>query len=163
MRRSMRKRCTRSSATSSAGRASRRRASSTSRWRRRSTPVPDIRIDPLSGHKVVVAAERATRPGAQFSAQAPPPIDPATDPFAEGNEDRTPPEVWANRPGGGPADSPGWIVRAVPTLSPAVSPDAGAPEPDARPDLFGAQPAAGAHEVIVNGPQAVGALAELPV
>jgi UDPglucose--hexose-1-phosphate uridylyltransferase len=125
--------------------------------------MADIRIDPLSGHKVIVAAERATRPGADFSAQAPPAIDPETDPFAEGHEDRTPPEVWADRPGGGPPDTPGWVVRSVPNLYPAVTPGAAAPEPDARPDLFGARPAAGAHEVIVNGPQPVGALAELPV
>jgi len=70
--------------------------------------------------------------------------------------------VWANRPGGGPPDSPGWIVRSVPNLYPAVIPDAAEPGPDARPDLFGAQAGRGAHEVIVNGPQPVGALAELP-
>jgi UDPglucose--hexose-1-phosphate uridylyltransferase len=124
--------------------------------------VPEIRIDPLTGGKVIVAAERATRPGGLAHAQAPPPIDTETDPFAEGHEDRTPPEVWANRPDGGPPDSPGWLVRSVPNLYPALTADAAAPAPEARPDLFGAQPATGAHEVIVNGPQPVGALAELP-
>jgi UDPglucose--hexose-1-phosphate uridylyltransferase len=125
--------------------------------------MPEIRIDPLSGHKAIVAAERATRPGGGFSAEAPPPIDVAGDPFAEGHEDRTPPELWANRPGGGPPDGPGWIVRSVPNLYPALTADAAEPEPEARPDLFGAQPARGGHEVIVNGPQPVGALAELGV
>src|SRR4029077_12694274 len=37
------------------------------------------------------------------------------------------------------------------------------PAPDALPDLFTAQPARGAHEVIVNAPQSVTSLAELPV
>jgi len=125
--------------------------------------LPEIRIDALTGHKSIVAAERATRPGGGFSAQPPPPIDPETDPFAEGHEDRTPPEVWANRPRGGPPDSPGWIVRSVPNLYPAVTADPAEPQAEARPDLFGAQPGRGSHEVIVNGPQPVGALGELPV
>ncbi len=124
--------------------------------------MPEIRIDPVSGLRVIVAAERAERPGAWFAVSARPPIDPDADPFREGNEDRTPPEVYALRPGGGPADSPGWRVRAVPNLYPALSAAGPEPEPSAKPDLFAAQRAAGAHEVIVNGPQSVGALAELP-
>ena len=124
--------------------------------------MPELRIDPLSGHKVIVAAGRAARPGAQWRAEAPPAIEPESDPFAEGNEARTPPELWADRPGGGRADSTGWRVRAVPNLYPALSDDGPEPEPSANPDLFSAQRAAGAHEVIVNGPQSVGALAELP-
>src|SRR5204863_526094 len=39
---------------------------------------------------------------------------------------------------------------------------AAAPSEDANPDLFSARAATGAHEVIVNGPQPVGALAGLP-
>jgi UDPglucose--hexose-1-phosphate uridylyltransferase len=54
-------------------------------------------------------------------------------------------------------------VRVVPNLYPALAPDGAAPPPDALPDLFTAQPAAGAHEVIVNAPQPVTSLAELPV
>ena len=51
------------------------------------------------------------------------PIDVERDPFAEGHEDRTPPELYAVRPGGGPvADSPGWTVRVVPNLYPALTP-----------------------------------------
>lgn len=125
--------------------------------------MPEIRVDPLSGHRVILAAQRATRPGAMaWSAEPAPPIDPAGDPFAEGHEDRTPPEVWADRPGGGAPDTPGWRVRSVPNLYPVLAPDAPDPEPAAKPDLYTAHPARGAHEVIVNGPQPVGALAELP-
>jgi UDPglucose--hexose-1-phosphate uridylyltransferase len=51
---------------------------------------------------------------------------PSSDPFAEGHEDRTPPELYAVRPGGGPADSPGWTVRVVPNLYPALTPADGA-------------------------------------
>jgi UDPglucose--hexose-1-phosphate uridylyltransferase len=127
--------------------------------------MPEVRIDPLSGHKTIVAGERSRRPGGEPRCSAPEPIDAALDPFAEGNEGKTPPEVYAVRPGGGPPDTPGWTVRVVPNLYPALTPpDAERPaiEPEARPELFAAQPAVGWHEVIVNGPQAVQSLAELP-
>jgi UDPglucose--hexose-1-phosphate uridylyltransferase len=163
--------------------------------------LPEIRVDPLSGHKTIVAGERSRRPGGEPRCVAPDPIDVAGDPFAEGHEDRTPPELYAVRPQGGPPDSPGWRVRVVPNLYPALTPapvqrdpaDGGTPSipnlptpdrpsstlgreghpedarrtPDphaeARPDLFTAVPATGTHEVIVNAPQSVYSLAELPV
>jgi UDPglucose--hexose-1-phosphate uridylyltransferase len=42
-------------------------------------------------------------------------------PFCEGHEDRTPPEVFALRPGGGEPDSGGWQTRVVPNLYPALA------------------------------------------
>ncbi len=134
--------------------------------------MPELRIDPLSGHRTIVAGERSRRPGGEPTCAPADPIDPAADPFAEGHEDRTPPELYALRPGGGPADSPGWRVRVVPNLYPALDPAGdgpAAPEPPAElgargaPDLFTSLPATGAHEVIVNGPQSVLSLAEMPV
>src|SRR5271156_1298483 len=136
--------------------------------------MPEIRIDPLSGHKTIVAGERSGRPGGEPTCALPEPIDVERDPFAEGHEDRTPPELYALRPGGGPPNSPGWTVRVVPNLYPALTP---AEDPDnaagtgdgnaagaetaqaeiaaeparGRPELFTALPATGAHEVIVNG------------
>ncbi len=126
--------------------------------------MPEVRVDPLSGLRAIVAAERATRPGSGVASGVAPaePIDPERDPFAEGHEDRTPPEVFALRPGGGGPDTPGWRVRVVPNLYPALSDDGEAPGPDARPDLFAATAATGAHEVIVNAPQPVMSLADLP-
>lgn len=124
--------------------------------------MAEVRIDPLSGSRAIVTEERAGRPGGGLAPVTPaPPIDPADDPFAEGHEDRTPPELHAVRPGGGPADGPGWSVRVVPNRWPAL--DRGAPEPApfARPDLFAAVPARGAHEVIVNAPDPVSSLADL--
>jgi UDPglucose--hexose-1-phosphate uridylyltransferase len=123
--------------------------------------MPEIRIDPLSGQRAIVAAGRATRPGSGLHSRPSPTLDPTEDPFAEGHEDRTPPELYAVRSDGGPPDSPGWRVRVVPNRYPAVEPD---PEPataTADPDLFWAGPARGAHEVIVNAPDAVASLGEL--
>lgn len=122
-------------------------------------------MDPLTGLRTIVAAARATRPGGGLRAGPAAPIERERDPFAEGHEDRTPPELHAVRPGGGAPDTPGWSVRVVPNLYPALSPDAGGapPAPDAHPDLFFAEPALGAHEVIVNGPESVSSLADLTV
>jgi len=131
--------------------------------------VRELRIDPLSGHRTIVAGERSRRPGGEPRCEPPEPIDPASDPFAEGHEDRTPPELYAVRPGGGPADSPGWTVRVVPNLYPALMPADTpadrdpAPEVRGQPELLASLPATGAHEVIVNGPQPVLSLAELPL
>ncbi len=153
--------------------------------------MPEIRIDPLSGQRTIVADERSRRPGGAPTCTPPPPIDRESDPFADGAEARTPPELFALRPPGSVPDSPGWSVRVVPNLYPALSPagehegddrgsrgganqgvgdgSAGAAErptsvraaPSAS-ELFSSVPAQGAHEVIVNGPQAVTGLAQLP-
>ena len=69
---------------------------------------------------VAIAPARAQRPGASTR----PGLGPATEdelrscPFCEGREQRTPPESFALRPGGGEPDTPGWSVRVVPNLYP---------------------------------------------
>jgi UDPglucose--hexose-1-phosphate uridylyltransferase len=141
--------------------------------------LPELRLDPLTGLRAIIAGERASRPGAFSSKIAErTPIDPEQDPFAEGNEDRTPPEVWALRPDGGAPNTPGWSVRVVPNLYPALAPDPDAShslaaEADAAagedpmrsgrgmPQLFVTRPAVGAHEVIINSPKPVTALVDL--
>jgi UDPglucose--hexose-1-phosphate uridylyltransferase len=125
--------------------------------------LPEIRIDPLTGQRAIIAGDRAGRPGGELSAAPAPALDPASDPFAEGHEDRTPPEVYAVRPGGGGPDTPGWSVRVVPNLYPALSRESEGPERDAHEDLFWSGPARGAHEVIINSPQPVTSLSELSV
>jgi UDPglucose--hexose-1-phosphate uridylyltransferase len=129
-----------------------------------------LRIDPLTGLRTIVAGDRAIRPGGGMHADPRPPLDPETDPFREGHEDRTPPEVFALRPHGGAANTPGWLVRVVPNLYPALAPPAGAaPSPGedplasgrGEPELFPTRTAEGAHEVIVNGPRPVASLREL--
>jgi UDPglucose--hexose-1-phosphate uridylyltransferase len=131
--------------------------------------LPELRLDPVSGLRTIVAGERAGRPGGEFTVEPRPPVDADGDPFLEGHEERTPPEVHALRPGGGAPDTPGWLVRVVPNLYPALgdaeTESAAPPDPLAEgrghPELFSARPAVGAHEVIVNTPQALGSLAEL--
>jgi UDPglucose--hexose-1-phosphate uridylyltransferase len=130
--------------------------------------LPEIRLDPLSGLRTIVAGDRAGRPGGGFAVEARPAVDPENDPFLEGHEDRTPPELHALRPGGGGPDTPGWLARVVPNLYPALGAVGdGAPPEDplaagrGQPALFSARPATGAHEVIVNSPRPAASLAEL--
>ncbi|MBV9916004.1 MAG: GNAT family N-acetyltransferase, partial [Solirubrobacterales bacterium] len=46
--------------------------------------APEIRIDPLTGLRAIVAGARADRPGGELRATPAPELDPAEDPFAEG-------------------------------------------------------------------------------
>jgi UDPglucose--hexose-1-phosphate uridylyltransferase len=124
--------------------------------------LPELRIDPLTGLRVIVAGDRGSRPGAFLDVTPRAPIDPESDPFAAGHEDRTPPEVYALR------DNGSWRVRVVPNLYPALSEnDAGDAGSDplaagrGEPDLFASRPAHGSHEVVVNAPDPVTSLAEL--
>jgi UDPglucose--hexose-1-phosphate uridylyltransferase len=79
----------------------------------------------------------------------------------------TPPETYAVRPHGGPPDSPGWVVRAVPNKYPVLTPngDEGPADPlehgQGDPPLFVSGPAHGAHEVIVHAPEHIASLADL--
>jgi UDPglucose--hexose-1-phosphate uridylyltransferase len=145
---------------------------------------PEVRIDQLTGLRTVLAPGRAERPDAFAPVPATPRPDAAeTCPFCEGREDRTPPEVWAERPGGGGADTPGWVTRSVPNLYPVLADGetevastpaahesglASAIDPlhastrGSEPDLFAAEPASGAHEVVVHLPEHLTTLASLP-
>jgi UDPglucose--hexose-1-phosphate uridylyltransferase len=131
--------------------------------------VPEVRIDPINGLRVLVADDRNGRPNAQPQFPELDPIDSATDPFAEGNESETPPEVWADRPGDSPPNGPGWRVRSVPNKFPALdqsladSGELGDPLGAQRgmPDLHVKGPAHGIHEVIINAPGPVSCLGDL--
>ena len=122
--------------------------------------MSEIRIDPVTGQRAIVAEARAARPGGGLDGDAQH-ADPPQDPFAEGNEASTPPELYAVRPADSAPDTPGWRVRVVPNLYPALDPAAEDPPPSENPDLFWSGPARGAHEVIVNAPQPVSSLADL--
>ena len=108
----------------------RRRRSSTPTSTATCTEVPQVRVDPLTGLKSIIAGDRADRPGGGLRACAPDiAIDPEHDPFLarprgpHAARGRTP-----SAPGGGAPDTPGWTVRVVPNLYPALDPAARTPE-----------------------------------
>lgn len=122
--------------------------------------APEIRIDQLTGLRTILAPGRAGRPHG-FGRAAADEKGAEGCPFCEGSEGKTPPEVYAVRPEGGAPDTPGWTSRVVPNLYPALGEGDDEPRADSNPELFASRPAIGGHEVIVNAPEHVTAMAEL--
>ncbi len=75
----------------------------------------------------------------------------------------TPPEVFALRPTGGPANSPGWSLRVIPNKFPVVqgASGQGGGTSSAR-ELLPAEQATGVHEVVIETPRHVTTIAALP-
>jgi UDPglucose--hexose-1-phosphate uridylyltransferase len=109
------------------------------------------------GRWVIISTERARRP----SDFPPRPVARRGGPcvFCAGQEDNTPPEVWALRHGG-PDNGGGWQVRVVPNKFPALRIE-GELEP-AGEGLYDRMNGVGAHEVIIEAPEHDTALDRLP-
>ena len=127
--------------------------------------MPDFRQNILTGDWVIIAEDRAGRPGAFAAQQA---IDDDRDcPFCVGNEHTTPSETFALRDTNTAANTPGWQVRFVPNRYPAISPLlenlAPHPWPDALHPSFPSFPAIGIHEVIIESPRHIQSPVELSV
>ena len=111
--------------------------------------MPDLRQDPITGRWVIIATDRSKRP----NDYSPHPVsleEPRNCPFCEGNEKKTPPEVFSCRARGNP-NEPGWTVRVVPNKFPALRLQ-GTPE-QAIHGLYHSMNGVGAHEVIVESPE----------
>jgi len=120
--------------------------------------VSELRKDPVVGRWVIISTERARRP----SDFGPDPVRPrlANCVFCAGHEDKTPPEVWAHRPDGGAANTPGWQVRVVPNKFPALQIEGSL---DRRGEgLYDKMNGVGAHEVVIETPDPAQQLADLP-
>ena len=121
--------------------------------------MPELRKDPVVGRWVIISTERSRRPTSFV------PVSHEKTahfcPFCAGNEDRTPPEVFAIRPGGGPANGPGWTVRVVPNKFPALQIEGSL---DRRGEgLYDKMNGVGAHEVVIETPEHDTDFADLPV
>jgi UDPglucose--hexose-1-phosphate uridylyltransferase len=120
--------------------------------------TPEFRRDPLHNSWVVFAPERQRRPQDYVPAVL---QSGALDPFTEGNERLTPPEVYAIRKEKTKPNEPGWRVRVVPNRYPAMRVEGqleGAPS-----GLYDRLTGIGAHEVIIETPDAGLALEDLSV
>jgi len=120
--------------------------------------TPEFRRDPLHNTWVVFAPERQRRPQDFLPAtlQAT-----ALDPFAEGNERLTPPEVYAIRKEKTKPNEPGWRVRVVPNRYPAMRVEG---QLEASPvGLYDRLTGIGAHEVIIETPDGNKALEDLTI
>ena len=120
--------------------------------------TPEFRRDPLHNIWVVFAPERQRRPQDYAAATLSPT---ALDPFAEGNERLTPPEVFALRKEKTKPNEPGWRVRVVPNRYPALRIEG---QLDAKPEgLYDRVSGIGAHEVIIETPDEKTALEDLTI
>jgi UDPglucose--hexose-1-phosphate uridylyltransferase len=121
--------------------------------------MPELRKDPVVGRWVIISTDRSRRP-TNFT---PVRVEKTTSfcPFCPGQEDKTPPEVYACRQDGGGPNSTGWKVRVVPNKFPALQIEGAL---DRRGEgLYDKMNGVGAHEVVIEGPAHGMDLADLPV
>ena len=122
--------------------------------------MPELRRDPIVGRWVIIATERGKRPS-DYVQEAVETVDPAKDPFAEGNEHMTPPEIFALRDPRSRPNGPGWQVRVVPNKFPVlrVEGDLG----KEGQGMYDKMNGIGAHEVIIETPNPTLQLEQQPI
>jgi UDPglucose--hexose-1-phosphate uridylyltransferase len=121
--------------------------------------MPELRKDPVIGRWVIVSTERAKRPE-QFASRGAFLPQEEQCPFCEGHEAQTPPEIYALRPHGTPANSPGWQLRVVSSISPFLRVE-GNLERRGK-GLYDLMNGIGAHERIIETNRHVANMADLP-
>ena len=110
--------------------------------------MPELRRDPVLGRWVIIAHERSKRPSdfpSEFQKKSP-----DFCPFCEGNESKTPSEIYAIRDKDSDPNGPGWTVRVVPNKFPALKIE-GDLEKRGH-GLYDRMNGIGAHEVIIETP-----------
>lgn len=121
--------------------------------------MPELRRDPVIGRWVIISTERGRRPS-DFS-RAVVTTGNGFCPFCPGNEDKTPPEVFAVRENGSQANQPGWHVRVVSNKFPALQIEG---ELHRRAEgIYDKMNGVGAHEVVIESPDHLGEMSQLPV
>jgi UDPglucose--hexose-1-phosphate uridylyltransferase len=110
--------------------------------------MPELRKDPIIDRWVIISTERGKRP--VFFTEEEPPSKVSMCPLCSGNENMTPPEVFAIRPDGSPPNSPNWALRVVPNKFPALRIEGDLNKEGVG--LYDRMNGIGAHEVIVETP-----------
>lgn len=120
--------------------------------------MPELRKDPIIGRWVIISTERAKRPD-QFVTSSAPAHEEGACPFCEGNESKTPPEIYAIRPKHTPSNAPGWELRVVPSISPFLRIE-GELDRSGK-GLYDLMNGIGAHEVIIESNRHIANMADL--
>jgi UDPglucose--hexose-1-phosphate uridylyltransferase len=110
--------------------------------------MPELRKDPITSRWVIISTERGKRP--VFFTEETPPQKAGMCPLCPGNENMTPPEVYAIRPHLSQPNCPDWILRVVPNKFPALRIEGGLNKEGIG--LYDKMNGVGAHEVIVETP-----------
>ncbi|MGA1795724.1 MAG: galactose-1-phosphate uridylyltransferase [bacterium] len=119
--------------------------------------MPELRKDPIIGRWVIIATERARRPSDFKSSEEI--KKPGFCPFCNGNEDKTPPEVYSLRNPHTARDTPGWSIRVVPNKFPALEIEGELNKQGEG--VYDRMNGVGAHEVIIETPNHDSTLADL--
>jgi UDPglucose--hexose-1-phosphate uridylyltransferase len=110
--------------------------------------LSDFRWEPLKNTWVITANHRAREPRDFFLDRQQ--IQTSACPFCPGHEAKTPPEVFALRQPGQPANGSGWQVRVVPNKFPLLRIEG---ELGRRAEgLYEVMSGIGAHEVVIETP-----------
>ena len=120
--------------------------------------MPELRKDPITSRWVVIATDRAKRPD-DFRRQPVVLHGAANCPLCVHHEFKTPPEILAYRNGSLP-NEPGWTLRVIPNKFPALRID-GELNREGE-GMYDKMNGIGAHEVIVESPEHIVSLGDLP-
>ena len=120
--------------------------------------MSELRHDPIQKRWVIISTERARRPSDFVVSEPEAPV--RFSPFSEGNEDKTPPEVFAVREPGTSPNTPGWSVRVVPNKFPALM--EGELE-RVGVGLYDQITGVGVHEVVIETPRVDENLPDMPL
>ena len=121
--------------------------------------MPELRKDPIIGRWVIISTERGRRPSEFFPEKIK--TRDGFCPLCEGNEDKTPPEVFAIRENSSQPNSPGWKLRVVPNKFPALRVE-GTLNREGE-GLYDKMNGVGAHEVVIETPKHDETLSTLPI
>ena len=120
--------------------------------------MPELRKDPILERWVIISTERHKRP-TDFSLNPLPVTKGGFCPFCDGNEDKTPHEIFAISHHNRQPDTPGWSLRVVPNRFPVLT-----IEGDLKKEgegLYDRITGIGAHEVIIETPDHSDSLANI--
>jgi UDPglucose--hexose-1-phosphate uridylyltransferase len=119
----------------------------------------ELRKDPIIDRWVIISSERGKRPAFFFQREET--RREGTCPLCPGNERMTPPEVFAVREQGSPANGPGWRLRVVPNKFPALRIEGELNKEGVG--LYDKMNGIGAHEIVVETPVHGRTMAEMEV
>ena len=111
--------------------------------------MPELRKDPITGRWIIIATDRAKRPTDFITEDQP--VKASFCPFCEGNEDKTPPEIFAFRDNNTSPNEKGWRVRIVPNKFPALRIEGSLGKYGEG--IYDKMNGIGAHEVIIETPR----------
>lgn len=112
--------------------------------------MPELRKDPILDRWVIISTDRQKR-SSDFFLREKPQSSGGFCPFCEGNESKTPSEIFALRENSSTKNNPGWSLRVVPNRFPALTIEGDLDREGVG--MYDKMNGIGAHEVIIESPR----------